>query len=90
MARQLRYRGIFASRKQMIGDGYIFQEADEPFDVEEMTFDGDEPVIISWDKKDKEDVICGSSATLKVISETDGKYRDLYTINAGEKGIEKH
>lgn len=90
MARQLRYRGIFASRKQMIWDVYIFQEADEPFDVEEMTFDGDEPVIISWDKKDKEDVICGSSATLKVISETDGKYRDLYTINAGEIGIEIH
>ena len=61
------------------------QEADEPFaEVEEMSFDGDEPVIISWDKKDKEDVICGSSATVKVISERDGQYQHLYTIAPGD------
>ena len=85
MAMQLRHRGEFASRNGNIWRVDIMQEADEPFaEVEEMSFDGDEPVIISWDKKDKEDVICGSSATVKVISERDGQYQHLYTIAPGD------
>lgn len=62
----------------------IMQEADAAFTaVGELTFPGDSPLVIEWSRVDKEAVVCGSTATLKVISPGDRTYEDLYTIEIG-------
>lgn len=38
------------------------QEEQEPA---ELTFPADEPVVIEWEERSKEEVVCGSSATIR-------------------------
>lgn len=45
-----------------------------------MSFPYDEPLLIEWEKRAKEEVIQGSSATLKLISPGDRTYVDLYSV----------
>lgn len=49
----------------------------------ELSFPGNEPLLIEWKTTSKEDVICGSSATLRLLSPGDRTFTDLYTIEAG-------
>lgn len=79
----LRYKGEFSSRAGIVWRCEIWQEADGEFNtVGELEF-GIPPLVIEWKREDKEKVICGSSATLQIISPGDRTYEDLYTIEAG-------
>ncbi len=80
----LRYRGEFLSVSGVSWRIEILQESDAEFDsVGELEFDADEPLVIEWGSKSKEEVICSSEATLKIISPGDRTYEDLYSIDAG-------
>ena len=60
------------------------QEADAAFDtVGSLEFPADTPLVIEWQREDKEKVVIGSNATLKIISPGDRTYEDLYTIEVG-------
>ena len=52
----------------------------------ELRFDANESVLIEWGETSKEEPLCPSTATIKVISPADGTYQDLYTIKAGSVG----
>ncbi|MEG1159196.1 MAG: hypothetical protein RSD70_02300 [Acidaminococcaceae bacterium] len=59
------------------------QEADAAFStIGSLDFDS-EPLIIEWKREDKENVMCGSNATLKIISPGDRTYEDMYSIEVG-------
>lgn len=83
MAFGKRYTGTFYStagkkiQVDIMQDGYTGSTGD-------LDFTGDEPLVIEWDETAKEDVICGSTATLGIISPGDRTYIDLYTIAAGK------
>lgn len=84
MAKHLRYMGEFLSRAGVVWRVEILQEADEAFaKIGSLDFDADDALVIEWGEGAKEQVICGSTATLKVISPGDRTYEDLYTIAAG-------
>ena len=84
MAKHLRYMGEFLSRAGVVWRVEIFQEAEQAFaSVGPLDFDADDALVIEWGEGAKEQVICGSTATLKVISPGDRTYEDLYTIAAG-------
>ena len=84
MAKQLRYRGEFLSRKGVVWRVDILQEAAQPYStVCQLTFEAEEALVIDWKRTDKEDVICGSEATIKIESPSDRAYEDLYTIEVG-------
>ena len=80
----LRYSGEFVSVQGRIWRAEIWQENDIPFiSIGDIDFDADGPIKIEWNEAKKEDVVCGSVATLKVISPGDRTYADLYTVKAG-------
>lgn len=80
----LRYRGEFVSRAGIVWRTDIMQEADTEFEsVGALEFPADSPLVIEWQREDKEKVILGSNATLKIISPGDRTYEDLYTIEVG-------
>lgn len=84
MSKQLRYMGEFLSRAGVTWRVEILQEASAPFgSVGQLTFEADEALVIDWKHADKEEVICGSEATLKLESPGDRTYEDLYTIEVG-------
>lgn len=85
MAKYLRYAGEFLSHAGITWRVEILQEADQPFaSVGALTFEADEPLLIEWKKTDKEEVLCGSTATICVESPGDRTYEDLYTIEVGK------
>ena len=55
--------------------------------IGQLEFSGEEPLLIEWPETSKEDVLCGSTATLKIISPGDRTYAGLYTIQAGNIGV---
>ena len=80
----LRYKGEFFSVQGTLWRVELWQESDKEYDVVgDLTFDADEPLVLEWDTKPKEEVICGSTATLKIISPGDRTYQDLYSIEVG-------
>lgn len=84
MAMELRYAGEFLSRAGVVWRCEILQEADVPFGgVGALEFPADEPLVIEWPEKGKEEPLCGSTATLTVISPGDRTYADLYTVKPG-------
>lgn len=83
MAMQLRYKGEFLSIKGVLYRAEILQESDTAFEVGELTFEADEPLVIEWDDKQKHEPICSSSATLKIESPGDRTYTDLYSEEVG-------
>ena len=84
MAMELRYAGEFLSKAGIVWRCEILQEADAPFgEVGELEFPADEPLVIEWPEKGKEEPLCGSTATLTVISPGDRTYADLYTVKPG-------
>lgn len=85
MAKYLRYAGEFLSRAGITWRVEILQEADQPFaSVGVLTFEAEEPLVIEWKKTDKEEVLCGSTATIRVESPGDRTYEDLYSIEVGK------
>lgn len=48
--------------------------------AQEMSFPGDEPLVITWDENERLAPVEGSTATLQLISESDRQYIDLYSI----------
>lgn len=84
MAHFLRYSGEFLSRRSVACKVEIYQEADMAFPiVGTLAFPAHEPLVIEWKHTDKHEVLCGSSATLTVVSPGDRTYEDLYTIAPG-------
>lgn len=82
--KHLRYSGEFVSRAGAVWRVDIMQEAAAAFAaVGELTFPADSPLVIEWPRADKEAVVCGSNATLKLISPSDRTYEDLYSIEVG-------
>ena len=80
-----RYRGSFLGIGGTSWTAVILQEADVPFaTVGVLDFPASNPLEIHWLDTSKEDVICGSSATLTVVSPGDRTYEDLYSIDPGE------
>ena len=91
MSKQLRYRGEFLSRSNVVWRVDILQEADAPFaTVGDLTFEREEALVIDWKHQDKEAVICGSEATIRIESPGDRTYEDLYTIEVGRIRIEPY
>jgi hypothetical protein len=80
-----RYTGQFISRAGVVWRVDIMQDAASPYPVVgELEFPAEEPLVIEWQREDKEEVVCGSVATLKVVSPGDRTYADLYTIAVGK------
>jgi len=55
----------------------ICQQADEPWGASDLGLDADTPLLIEWDDVRPEDVIEGSTATLRLISPGDRTFADL-------------
>lgn len=83
MAKALRYTGEFLSRKGDTWRVEILQD-DYSGDVGELTFEAEEPLVLDWRHTDKEEVICGCEATLRIESPGDRTYEDLYSIEVGK------
>lgn len=79
-----RYEGEFLSRKGVIWRAEIWQEAEVQFPiVGELQFPAESPLTIEWAHTDKEEVICGSTASLTIVSPGDRTYEDLYSVQPG-------
>lgn len=81
--KKVRYSGEFLSRKGVRWKVEILQEGFSG-STGELTFEGEEPLVIDWQRTDKEEVVCGSEATLRIESPGDRTYEDLYSIAVGE------
>lgn len=82
--KQLRYTGEFQSRSGIVWRVDILQESAAAFPKSRpLEFPADSPLVIEWGREDKEKVICGSTATLKLLSPYDRAYQDLYTVEVG-------
>lgn len=66
---------------------YYETEPEEAVAPGVLTFDGDEPIVIDWEEKAKEEPVVGSTCTLNIISPGDRSYVDMYTIEAGAIGL---
>lgn len=88
MAKHLRYYGEFATIEGHSVRVAIYQESDTAFTPEEVRFPADSPLVIEWGEVEKYDVLCGSSATLKIISPSDRKFVDLYSVKYGDVRLE--
>ena len=85
MEMQLIYRGVFYSRENVKWDVQILRrQSSAPEFVGMLSFSGDEPLVIEWDERSKEEPVCGSMATLKLLSPGDRTYIDLYSDAVGE------
>ena len=79
-----RYEGQFLSHGGVTWTVRILQEADSAFaSVGELAFPAAAPLVIEWGETGKEQSVCGSTATLTVLSPGDRTYIDLYTIEPG-------
>ena len=84
MAKYLRYKGEFLSVSGVVWRAEILQESDAAFEtVGSLEFDADQPLVIEWGNKSKEEVICGATATLKIISTADRRHEALYSLDVG-------
>lgn len=81
MEKYLRYKGEFLSRAGVCWRAEIWQERYAAFEeVGALTFEADEALVIEYPDTAKEEVICGSTATLRIESPGDRTYEDLYII----------
>lgn len=84
MSMVVRYSGAFYSRMSVVWRCDILQESDTAFNVKRLRFPDSEPLIIEYNETAKEEVVCGSTATLTIVSPGDRTYLDLYSIKAGQ------
>lgn len=81
--------GQFVSRSNVLWEVIIWGEQDQsPAQVGELTFPAEQPLVIEWSEASKEEPLCPSSATLRIISPSDRTYQHLYTIEAGRIGMD--
>ena len=79
-----RYKGTFLGKDGTVWTAVILQESEAAFEaVGALDFPDSIPLEICWQDTSKEDVICGSVATVKVVSPGDRTYEDLYSIEPG-------
>lgn len=80
-----RYEGQFYSIGGTVWTARIMQDADTAFaSIGDLSFPADTPVEIEWSHQAKEAVVCGSVATLTLVSPSDRAYIDLYTVAVGK------
>lgn len=84
MALGVRYRGSFLSKDGVTWRVDILQEGYGGVEPGVLELPADCPLEIEWDETDKLDPVQGSCATLKIISDRDRQYIDLYTVQVGE------
>lgn len=78
---QIIYSGQFVSQKGVTWRCDILRDQDDaPEEVGDLTFPAEEPLVISWESKDKNEPICSSTATLQIESPGDRTYIGLYSI----------
>lgn len=83
MALGIRYRGSFLSQRGVTWRVDILQEGYGGTQPGKLIFPADTPLEISWGATDKLTPVQCSSATLKIISDTDRRFIDLYTVEVG-------
>lgn len=81
MSLGLRYKGGFYSLGQTLYEVEIYQEG-YTGNVTDIAF-CDTPITIEWAETDKLEPVQSSKATLRLYSDTDRQFIDLYTIQAG-------
>lgn len=79
----MRYIGEFVNAENEQWKVEIFHDGDAATPAKELAFAGDDTLTIEWTETSKEDVVCGSTATVRVISPGDRSFVDLYTIEVG-------
>lgn len=80
MPRYKIYSSSFYSRKNVAWSFELWREQDEPpASVMTSRTPGDAALLIEWLETSKADTICGSAATLKLVSPGDRTFIDLYT-----------
>ncbi|MCM1029794.1 MAG: hypothetical protein NC342_09175 [Pseudoflavonifractor sp.] len=57
-------------------------------EAKELAFPAESPLVIEWDETKPEDVVEGSTATLRVFSPTFDQFTDLYTVNPRDVVLE--
>ncbi len=77
---ELIYIGKFYSRENVRWEVQLLRNQDyEPDSIGLLHFPGTEPLVFEWNEESKEVPLCGSTATLTVLSPGDRTYTDLYT-----------
>jgi hypothetical protein len=85
MTYQIMHRGQFVSTKGVLWTVELLKDQETaPASVGELTFPAKEPLVIEWKETSKEDVLCGSQATLKIVSPGDGTYQGVYSVAVGK------
>ncbi|MCF0160323.1 MAG: hypothetical protein HUJ99_05990, partial [Bacteroidaceae bacterium] len=79
---ELIYQGVFYSECNVEWEVKILSTTGTG-SVGELRFAGSEPLTFEWNTESKEVPLCGSSATLTIISPGDRTYEGLYTITPG-------
>lgn len=83
------YRGQFVSRDEVVWTVSLLHRGGDPSGVPgELCFAATEPLLIEWPEQPKEAVLCGSRATLTLLSPGDRTYIDLYSEVPGEIMLE--
>ncbi len=80
MAMYKRYSGSFLSRKGVTWRCDIYQEAESAFTVGDLDFPDSEPLVIEWPATERHEPIQSSRTTLKLISDSDREFVDLYSV----------
>lgn len=83
MALGIRYSGSFLSQRGVAWRVDILQEGYGGTQPGGLVFPSDTPLEISWGATDKLTPVQCSSAALKIISDTDRRFIDLYTVEVG-------
>ena len=81
MSMGLLYKGGFYSYSDTLYEVEIYQEGYSGA-VETISFT-DEPLVIEWAETDKLEPVQSANATLQLYSDSDRRFVDLYTIEAG-------
>jgi hypothetical protein len=79
----LRYYSEFYDTTQVLWRVEILQEAAAAFTPEEITLQGESPLVIDWHSIEKTDTAMGSAATLVLNSDRDRQFIDMYQIEVG-------
>lgn len=85
-----RHIGRFIDRdNRYVYEVRILEDADTPPPVVgNLAFAADEPLVIEREECEVHDPLCGSIATLRILSPSDRAYEDLYTIRPGRIRLE--
>jgi hypothetical protein len=76
-----RYQGEFISRENNLFRIELWQESEINFQTETLIFPADSPLVIEWaEPETKVTPVRTSAATLRIISDSDRRFLDLYQI----------